>query len=178
MIRRRSAAALAVGMGALGLVGCAAVLSTPAPTLRGRLSLRIAANNAQPERGLNASFDLLGTADRGELRLSTLFGPRIATAQWAPGGATLLTTEGEQRFDSLDALARQVLGEPVPLHALPDWLRGRPWSGAPSRPAHESFEQLGWLIDLARQAEGFVTASRSPQSGLPAVVLRIRQESR
>ena len=38
----------------------------------------------------------------------------------------------EAAYADLDALAAAALGEGVPMLALFDWLRGRPWAGAPS----------------------------------------------
>jgi len=58
----------------------------------------------------------------------------LAQARWAPGQVVLATPQGERRFDDLDGLTREVLGESLPLAALFDWLRGRPWPGAASRP--------------------------------------------
>jgi outer membrane lipoprotein LolB len=165
------------GFGALGLAGCASVAPVAQPRLSGRLALQVEAFGDQAGRGLNAGFDLLGTAERGELRLSTLLGPQIAAAHWTPGEATLQSPDGEQRFASLEALALAVLGEALPLQAWPDWLRGRPWPGASVQGdagAPDAFEQLGWQIDLARQAEGFITASRAARAEAPAVVLRVR----
>jgi outer membrane lipoprotein LolB len=142
--------------------------------LSGRLSLRVAADGQQAERGFNASFDLRGSGERGELRLSTVLGPQIAAARWAPGSVALSSSEGERRFTSLGELATQVLGEPVPLQALPDWLRGRAWPGAPADTGAAGFAQLGWQVDLARQADGFITATRA---AAPTVVLRVRLET-
>lgn len=171
---RRRAAALLLALGAAWLTGCASLAPEPVDSVSGRLALRVAATGAQPERGLNASFDLSGDAERGELRLSTLLGPQIAAARWAPGEARLTSSEGEQRFASLDDLSREVLGEALPLQALPDWLRGRPWPGAAARAGEAAFEQLGWQIDLARLVQGFVTATRAADGDAPAVSLRVR----
>ena len=105
------------------------------------------------------------------MRLSATFGPQLASARWSPGEATLRRSDGETRHPDLDALSRQAFGESLPLQALPDWLRGRPWPGAPSRAVDGGFEQLGWTLDLARQAEGLIAARRDTP---PAVTLRVR----
>lgn len=165
---RRAGAAMLMA----AVAGCATVPLTE-PTISGRLSLQVAAHEGQPARGFNASFDLRGTAERGQLRLSTPLGPQMAAARWSPGEVVLVTGQGEQRFASLDALAQQALGEALPLQALPDWLQGRPWPGAASQPAGTGFEQLGWALDLSRRAEGFIIATRAQA---PAVSLRIRLE--
>jgi outer membrane lipoprotein LolB len=165
------------------LLGCAAALAAcaglapapPLPQVSGRLSLQVAAHDGEPARGVNAAFDLVGDARAGELRLSTPFGPQLASARWSPGEATLRTADGETRHADLASLARQALGEPLPLQALPDWLQGRAWAGAPSAPVAGGFEQLGWTLDLARWAEGFVVARRGAP---PPVTLRVRVDPR
>jgi outer membrane lipoprotein LolB len=158
---------------AMLVTGCATPPAT-GPVLSGRLSLQVAATTSEPARGFNAAFDLQGDAQAGELRLSTPLGPQIALARWAPGTVLLQSSNGEQRYASLEALALDALGEPVPLQALPHWLRGQPWPGAASAPAAEGFEQLGWTLDLGRRAEGFITALRHQP---PAVSLRIRLDN-
>lgn len=169
-----SARALVLALAWLGLAGCASVAPDAPAAIAGRLTLQVAAHQGEPARGFNASFDLVGDGRAGELRLSTPLGPQIARARWAPGEATIETADGVSRHADLDALARHAFGEPVPLQALPDWLRGRPWPGAPNRARDDGeagFEQLGWTIGLARQAEGFVVAARR---AAPAATLRVR----
>lgn len=169
-----SARALVLALAWLGLAGCASVAPDAPAAIAGRLTLQVAAHQGEPARGFNASFDLVGDGRAGELRLSTPLGPQIARARWAPGEATIETADGVSRHADLDTLARHAFGEPVPLQALPDWLRGRPWPGAPNRARDDGeagFEQLGWTIGLARQAEGFVVAARR---AAPAATLRVR----
>jgi len=71
-----------------------------------------------------------------------------------------------------------VLGESLPLAALFDWLRGRPWPGATSRPLPApggvGFEQLGWVVDLARFDQAAVAASRARA---PAVTVRAKLDA-
>ena len=141
------------------------------PWTSGRLSLRIDAQAERDAQSVNAGFELRGNGDSGELRLNSPLGTRVASARWAPGLALLDDGQGERRFDSLAALAQQVLGESLPLQALPDWLAGRPWPGAPHAVAGDGFEQLGWQIDLARRNEGWIEARRSAPS---AARLRIK----
>lgn len=162
---------------ALQLIGgCAALLPPSAPdTVSGRLSLQIDAQGARPAQRFGAGFDLSGNAERGSLHLTTPLGTTLAQASWSPDAARLVTPQGEQHFADLDALSLKALGEALPLRALPDWLRGRPWPGAPSHVGADTsapgFEQLGWVIDLARFGDGWVKASRP---GPPAVLLRAR----
>ena len=141
------------------------------PVVSGRLSLRVEAAADRPAQSLTAAFELQGQAERGELRLLSPLGSQLVAARWAPGQALLQTPAGSRAFSSLDELSLQALGEVLPLAALPDWLAGRPWPGAAHRAASTGFEQLGWRVDLARQAEGWVQAQRDTP---PAVVLRVR----
>lgn len=168
MNRRAAVALLAAALAA----GCA---TPPAvPSVSGRLSLQVAATATEPARGFNAAFELRGDAEAGELRLSTPLGPQVAAARWAAGEVRLETGDGERRYASLEALAADALGEPVPLQALPHWLRGRPWPGTPAPASDAGFEQLGWQLDLSRRAEGFIIAVRARP---PAVTLRIRLDA-
>lgn len=103
----------------------------------------------------------------------------LAQARWAPGKVALVTSHGETAFKSLDDLTREVLGESLPVAALFDWLRGRPWAGAPSTPttapAEQGFQQLGWVVSLARFDEGLIAAKRDQA---PAVIVRAKLDRR
>ena len=144
-------------------------------TLSGRLAVRVDASAATPAQSVSAAFELRGDAGRGRLDLSTPLGSVFAQARWAPGSVLLVTPQGDTRFDDLDALTRAVLGESLPIAALFDWLRGRPWSGAASTPsvapAEPGFEQLGWVVNLARFDEAQVAARRERA---PAVTVRAK----
>lgn len=156
------------------LAGCAAMPPpVAAPTLSGRLALTVDAHDDRPAQSFSANFEFAGGASRGELRLWTALGTTIAAARWAPGEAVLVTPDGERRFAGLDELSLDAFGQTLPLGAWPDWLHGRPWPGAPSRPRGEGpgFEQLGWVVDTAGADDGRVDAWRS---GPPAVRLRAR----
>lgn len=149
-----------------------------ANALSGRLSLQVDAQQDRPAQSVSAAFDMRGGADRGELRLSTPLGTTLAAAFWGPGEARLVTPQGERHFADLDELSREAFGEALPLRALPDWLHGRPWPGAPE-PARAlqpgpGFVQLGWTIDLARFAAGQLLAWRA---GPPGVRLRAQMEA-
>ncbi len=167
-LARRRALVAAIVMSLLS--GCASMRPpAAADALAGRLAVRV---EMTPPRSVSALFELSGDADRGELSLSSPIGVTLARARWQPGDVRLLTPDGEQRFADLDALTREVLGESLPVAALFDWLRGRPWGGAPSRPlAPSGFEQLGWQVNLAGFGNGVVDAQRAER---PAVSVRAR----
>ena len=164
----------------LALAGCAAVppAQPGSQTLSGRLALQVDALPDRPAQSISASFDLRGSAEQGELRLSTPLGTTLAAAFWGPGEARLVTPQGEKRFDDLDALSRDAFGESLPLRALPNWLQGRPWPGAnePAQPLQPGpgFVQLGWTIDLARFDSGQLHAWRA---GPPGVRLRAQMDA-
>lgn len=152
--------------------GCATRPSQPAD-FRGRLALRIEGDAA---RSFSADFELQGGPDSGRLALSTALGLRLAEARWSRLEAVLDTGNGSpQSFTDLESMAHDLFGEAVPVSALFDWLRGRPWPKAPNRPlvAPESgFTQIGWSVLLDRFADGQIVARRDRVS--PALSLRIR----
>lgn len=175
MISRRSLAALSAAL----LVGACASVPTAAPgsgdTLAGRLAVKVDAWNGSAARSVSAAFELQGTPQVGRLNLSTPLGSVLAQARWSPDAVVLATPQGERRFANLDELTAEVLGESLPVPALFDWLRGRPWPGAPSvattPPAERGFEQLGWSVNLARFDEAWVVATRAQP---PVVTVRAK----
>lgn len=153
-------------LAAVLLWGCA---STPRPAdyaglrLSGRLSVQVAHDTAGTPQGGAASFDLQGSPEAGQLELSTPLGTMAARARWQPGLALLQQVDKEMRFEDMDALTRELLGESVPVAALFDWLRGRPWPGAASwarADGEPGFEQLGWTIDLGAIKDRLIKAQR------------------
>lgn len=140
-------AALALAL----LAGCAQLPREAAPTtesrLSGRISVNIAGSTHSRGTGGAASFELTGDAEAGRLELTSPLGTLVARASWQPGRVLLQTPDQERRFDDLDALTRELLGEAVPVAALFDWLQGRPWPAAPHQVAAGGFEQLGWRIE-------------------------------
>jgi len=163
----------AVLLAAALLASCATTPPT-GEVLSGKLSVKVDAADTRPARSVSSAFELRGDGERGELRLLSPLGSIVAQARWAPGEATLETADGLRRFDDLDALSRDALGEALPLRALPAWLRGRPWPGAASRSTSEGFEQLDWQVGLARFAEGWLEITRAAP---PAVTLRVRLDN-
>jgi outer membrane lipoprotein LolB len=137
--------------------------------------VRVVGSAGTAPRSENAAFELQGSARAGRLNLSTPLGSVMAQARWGPGAVVLATPQGERRFADLDELTREVLGESVPVAALFDWLRGRPWPGAASRasvaPAEPGFAQLGWSVSLARFDDGWIVATRERA---PAVTVRAK----
>jgi outer membrane lipoprotein LolB len=163
---------LAIAGALLANTGCS-LLQPAKPQVgwtQGRLLVRVDATSRQAAQSVSAAFELTGDSQRGELRLLSPLGTRMATATWAPGRVLLTTLTGEQRFDTLEQLSQQALGQNVPLAALPDWLKGRPWTQAPHQARPDGFEQLGWSVNTTQQSQGRLDALRS---SAPAVLLRV-----
>lgn len=169
---------LGASVGALALLaGCSTMSPAPegaAEAVSGKLSVQVDAYQGSPARSVSAAFDLRGSAEQGQMQLTSPLGTVMAQAQWRPGEVLLKSSDGEKRFADLPALADEVLGEPLPLDALFDWLRGRPWKGAPHQPLQapaRGFQQLGWTVGLERWNEGWVVAHRNAP---PAVTVRAK----
>ena len=163
---------------ALSLLSACAGLTPPhgigTQVLSGRLSVRV---DSEPARAMSATFELSGDARTGALVLTSPIGSTLAQAHWTPREAVLETPGRRASYPDLDTLSEQALGERVPLAALFDWLRGRPWPGAPTQdlPAGEAgFAQMGWRVALARYADGWVEARRD---AAPAVTMRARLDA-
>jgi outer membrane lipoprotein LolB len=176
----RGSELLAAPIAAIVLAACASIPQGATPvggeTLAGRLAVKVDASEGVAARSETAAFELQGSAEAGRLNLATPLGSVIAQARWGAGTVALVTPQGERRFADLDALTQEVLGESVPVTALFDWLRGRPWPGATSQviTTPPGFAQLGWAVDLTRLSEGWVTARRERA---PSVTVRAKLEA-
>ena len=181
--------ALAV-LGATALAGCSSVpraagahaaALAQAPRLTGKFGLIVPAGPGGQPRGqnVNASFELLGDPRRGQLEMSTPMGSLVARVSWQPGSAWVKTPDGDRAYDDIDALTQELLGEALPVQALFDWLRGRPWPQAPSRAADGTgFQQLGWQVDLRRFGDQLISAQRlNPNGSEPLATLRLKLDA-
>jgi outer membrane lipoprotein LolB len=142
------------------------------------MSVQIDGTAEEPARSVVAAFELTGNAERGRLDLITPIGVTLARASWQPGAVSVETPQGKSQHASLADMSRQVLGEALPVAAMFDWLRGRPWPGAGSvaAPPDEpvGFHQLGWAVDLSRFEQSRIAARRSEP---PAVVVLLRLDT-
>lgn len=161
------------------LGACAAIAPQPVPPKdaaempqarrSGRFSLSLSGGPRRQNH--SAGFELLGSADRGRLELSSPLGSLVARVRWQPGQAWLTTPEGERDFADMDELTAALLGEALPVQALFDWLDGRPWPLAKHEPLPDNgFRQLGWQVDLRRFADGLISAERQTPQGEQALL--------
>ena len=126
----------------------------------GRLAVQVKDN---PSQSFAAIFELKGSADAGELTLSTPIGSTLAVLAWEPGSATLRRNGETQRFESVEDLAARATGSALPLKALFDWLRG------------VDTPVPGWHPDLSQLGQGRLTAMRMeppPEADLRVVFER------
>ncbi len=167
-------AAMLVVLGVLA--GCASPEKAnllPGPAVSGRLSVRVEQSDQSSAKSMSANFDLQGSPSTGQLNLSSPLGQVMAQAKWSPEQALLRTPDTEASFASLDELTYNMLGEALPVAALFDWLRGRPWPQVPSQITTEptGFEQLGWRVDTSQLDLGWLLAKRSQA---PVITLKAR----
>jgi outer membrane lipoprotein LolB len=111
----------------------------------GRLALTV---EGQANQSFSAGFELKGAPEAGELALFNPLGGTVAVLAWAPGSATLRSSGSTRQFDSLEALAQEATGAPIPIAALFDWLAGR------------ATPVSGWQADVSQVAEGRLRARR------------------
>lgn len=151
----RAAAVLGVICAALLLGGCAALPASPTGTLatrrdalddfalEGRFSLR------HDDKSYSGRLSWRHDGANNELLLASPFGQGLAQITTSASGARMTTSDGNV-YEAADSelLTRQVLGYPLPLAQLTDWVRGRGAAyepdqlGRPLRLRHD-----GWRID-------------------------------
>jgi len=127
--------------------GCAAPPRPPAAQAwTGRLALTVEGRASQ---SFAAGFELKGAPEAGQLSLFSPLGSTIAVLAWAPGSATLRADGRTRSYPSLEALAQEATGTPLPVSSLFDWLAGKA-SPVP-----------GWEADVSQVAEGRLHARRT-----------------
>jgi outer membrane lipoprotein LolB len=126
----------------------------------GRLALQVKDN---PSQSFSAMFELKGSAQAGELALSTPLGNTLAVLAWSPGSATLHSEGKVHQSESVDALVARATGSAIPVAALFDWLRGI------------DTPVPGWRADLSQLGQGRLAALRlepPPEADLRVVFER------
>jgi outer membrane lipoprotein LolB len=148
---------------ALLLSACAAppraVVPPGVQAWSGRLALNV---EGQADKSFSAGFELKGAPEAGELSLFNPLGGTLAVLAWSPGNAVLRSNGKTRQFPSVEALAQEVTGAPIPVVALFDWLAGK------ATPVQ------GWEPDLTELAQGRLRARRSAPP--PVADLRVAFE--
>ena len=117
------AALLAAGCATLGEPSASASVSRAeldAFSIEGRFSLR------HDNKNYSGRLSWRHSAGSDEVLLASPFGQGIAQISAGDSGAQLVTSDGQvYSADNSEQLTRQVLGYPLPLAQLADWVRGR-----------------------------------------------------
>lgn len=148
---------LATGALCLLLAACAtAPRERPARFWSGRLGLQV---HSDPPQSLQASFELQGDPQSGELTLFNPVGGIVARLSWNAQQATL--ERGNERWTqaNVEQLAQQLVQTPLPVQALFDWVEGH------------AVAHAGWQADLSAFGQGRIVAQRTQPA--PAAQLRI-----
>ena len=125
----------------------------------GRFALSVTHSSSQVE-AVQGGFSWRDDGHKLMLDLSNPLGNTLARVWVLPGQAMLERTDGSQEVASHpDALVEQVLGSPVPVAGLRDWLHGRTGNAPVQSERRDdqqklnSFEQSGWRVTLSRYDE-------------------------
>lgn len=178
----RAAAALALATALLGACTTLAPVREAERVHQGRFALTA----TWPDRTENSSgrFSLAIHADGVTLDLSSPFGNTLARIDTDRDGARLTAPAATGELQRLqgpnaDALAEQVLGWPLPVSGIGDWIDGRPAPARPYRaPQAGTIEQDGWTIRVLERfgADGAprrLTFERPATADSPAVAVRL-----
>ena len=141
--------------------------------LRGKIAVRGAGD------AFSASFDWIQTGEAFDIELWGPLGQGRVTLRG--DGARLTVTDARGATTSgisAEPFMASALGWSVPISALPFWVRGRYDPGSPvaeqRRAANgtlESFQQLGWTVEVSRWGEGAV-------GPVPGRVVAVQRERR
>lgn len=174
----------AFGALAMGLAGCQSLgnqatghaTASPVPAFAGRIAVQV---EGDAQRSFSASFELQGTHQTGQLALSGPLGSTVGQLAWNLDHTEWRGPEGQRRYASLDALTDELVGEPLPVRSLLDWLAGRPDPSTPHRAwaatQGDGFDQHGWAVSLARRAEGVIQARR--ETPAPVITVRLKLDA-
>lgn len=139
--------------------GAGADQASSALSRSGRFAVSVTHSSSQVE-AVQGGFSWRDDGRKLMLDLSNPLGNTLARVWVLPGQAILERTDGSQELATHpDALVEQVLGSPVPVAGLRDWLHGRTGSAPVQSERRDdqqklsSFEQSGWRVTLSRYDE-------------------------
>jgi len=158
----------------------------PGHVWSGRLGVRSDAAPGLPARSMSGQFELSGNASSGQLILTSPIGTTVARARWSdPVGAQAVPSRieleadgGTTHYATLEDMMQRAIGDQLPLAAMFDWLDGRPWPAAPVQRGADgqSFDQLGWHVDLSQLAGNQLIDAQRPQPA-PALHVRVKLDA-
>ena len=190
-IRGASLRALAVSLAPMLtllalLEACATPARSPADrAYTGRFTVTTA--SAEQRESVSGRFALEIRGQQQLLELSSPLGTTVARIEIEPSGARATGAQMQEvRGADADALTEQLLGWPLPVSGLADWIEGRPVPSRAARVEREGgrvvlLEQDGWTIRLPEYFELLGAAERPRRLVLerpagansPSVVLRL-----
>ncbi len=188
LVRRRAMVWLAAVSVSAVLAGCAGPAriggESPAFERTGRFAVNVDDVTGAPE-AVQGGFAWRDTGQRLHIDLVNPLGSTLARVTVDENGALLEQADGRtERARDADALMAKVMGTPLPVSNLRDWLRGRPGRGdtqamqrdTEGRP--QSFSQGGWQLRMSRHdalGPGLLRLDR--QDGTRRISVRLAMDS-
>jgi outer membrane lipoprotein LolB len=187
-IRGASARALAVSFVLVALLTACATptLAPPDRAYTGRFAVTTAFS--EQRESVSGRFSLEIRGPQQIVELASPLGTTVARIKIEPGGARATGARMQEvRGADADVLTEQLLGWPLPVSGLADWIEGRPVPNRVARVEREGgrvvlLEQDGWTIRLPEYFEAKVGATERPRrlvlerpaaANAPSVVLRL-----
>jgi len=153
------------GLSLAVIAGCAsppridAVAEGPSFDRTGRFALLVEHQRGERD-AVQGGFAWRDTQGQQWLDLANPLGSTLARIEVRLGRAILTRSDGTtDTAPHADALVEQVLGSPIPVDGLRDWLRGRLAPGSAEQVRRgaddhlERFTQNGWQVELSRYDE-------------------------
>ncbi len=183
-IRGASARALAASLLLVALLtACATpILVPPDRAYTGRFAVTTAFEEQRENVSGRFTFEIRGPQQIVEL--ASPLGTTVARVEIEPGGARATGAQMQEvRGADADALTQRLLGWPLPVSGLADWIEGRPVPTRVARVEREGgrvvlLEQDGWTIRLPEYSEATarprrLVLERPAAANTPSVVLRL-----
>jgi outer membrane lipoprotein LolB len=183
-IRGASARALAVPLLSVALfTACATpALAPPDRAYAGRFSATTLLGDQR--ESVSGRFNLEVRGPQQILELASPLGTTVARIEIEPDGARATGARMQEiRGADANALTEQILGWPLPVSGLADWIEGRPVPSRVARVEREGgrvvlLEQDGWAIRLPEYFEAAarprrLLLERPATANTPSVVLHL-----
>ncbi|PJX21085.1 hypothetical protein CAP48_17410 [Advenella sp. S44] len=158
----RYARLIAIGLVAATLAACSTVPTKPAQPSgasvdgtferSGRFALTVYDRSAERNRdSVQGGFTWLDTGAVLTLDLTNPLGSTLARVVVADDQAVLTRSNGQRTVASdPDALVAEVLGSPIPVSGMRNWLKGmRDGQGAEAVRSKQTFSEAGWQVNMS-----------------------------